>query len=219
MNKSKTPIAKFGKYLREISVVVIGVAITLSVSVWISNRNEKRNLTLYLNALKIELEQNAEMFENESERWQKSVRYGNYIFSLIDKSVNQDSISYYLKNEADGFGSMYILSATIYNNNAFEMLKTSGAMSRVKDKELLMSIWGAYTQMYYTQQFINMAMQIKREEVLKEVQLRMDGKHIAVPTKVYHTMGLPSEMERMCRQTSERLKEIISRLEETTILK
>ncbi|MCL2042236.1 MAG: hypothetical protein FWG84_09415 [Bacteroidales bacterium] len=35
------------KYLQEISVVVIGVAITLSVSYWISRQSEKKDVALY----------------------------------------------------------------------------------------------------------------------------------------------------------------------------
>ena len=55
MSKSKKSIKesikKSGKYLREISVVVIGVAITLSVSYWIGVKNEKRDMALHLRAI------------------------------------------------------------------------------------------------------------------------------------------------------------------------
>ena len=50
-----TTIKKIGKFVREISVIVIGVAITLSASYWLSDRNEKRDMALYLTAIKMEL--------------------------------------------------------------------------------------------------------------------------------------------------------------------
>ena len=39
-SKLSITVKKTGKYLREISVVVIGVAVTLSASYWISNNME-----------------------------------------------------------------------------------------------------------------------------------------------------------------------------------
>jgi hypothetical protein len=42
MSKFKTSTSKIGRYLREISVVVIGVAITLSASYWVTSRSEKK---------------------------------------------------------------------------------------------------------------------------------------------------------------------------------
>jgi hypothetical protein len=39
-SKLSITVKKAGKYLREISVVVIGVAVTLSASYWISNSME-----------------------------------------------------------------------------------------------------------------------------------------------------------------------------------
>ena len=86
---------KIGKYLREISVVVIGVAITLSVSYWISNKSEKRDMALYLNAIKLELEENIKTLERAIENLEPSVRYSNYLKSQDAKSLNSDSINSY----------------------------------------------------------------------------------------------------------------------------
>ena len=58
MNKLKISMSKFGKFDREVSVVVIGVAITLTATLWINKKNEKRDMALYLNAMKIELDEN-----------------------------------------------------------------------------------------------------------------------------------------------------------------
>jgi hypothetical protein len=60
MNESKISMKKIGKYLREISVVVIGVAVTLSASYWLGVKSEKRDIALHLHAIKMELEENAQ---------------------------------------------------------------------------------------------------------------------------------------------------------------
>jgi hypothetical protein len=54
MSKSKEPIKKAVNFLREIAIIVIGVAITLSASYFITKSNEKRDMRLYLNAIKME---------------------------------------------------------------------------------------------------------------------------------------------------------------------
>jgi len=123
-------ISEIGKYLREISVVVIGVAITLSVSYWISQRGEKRDLKLYLNAIKLELEENIETLERAIEDLKPSVRYSNYLRSVDAKSINSDSIDSY----GDDITSNYMYS---FQTNAFEMFKNSGHMRLIDDKELL----------------------------------------------------------------------------------
>lgn len=46
------------KYLRELSVVVAGIAITFIASNWISNRNAQKELANDLEAVRIELEDN-----------------------------------------------------------------------------------------------------------------------------------------------------------------
>ena len=67
MKKSKKK--KIGKFLREIAVIVIGVAITLSASYWITNKNAERDMDLYLNAIRIELEENIRTLEEANNGW------------------------------------------------------------------------------------------------------------------------------------------------------
>jgi hypothetical protein len=59
-----------------------------------------------------------------------------------------------------------------------------------------------------------MCFQIKREEVIKEAQLLVEEKPVAVPMKIFYTTGLSSEMESRCTLTSKKLREAIQKLEE-----
>ena len=219
MSKSKISIKNIRKYFRELSVVVIGVAITLSASNWISNRTEKRNLALYLNAIILELETNAESFELQAKKFQKSVKYANYIKLYDEKSINQDTVWYYAQSNDDGCGWGLIRSEILYSKNAFEMLKTSGVMRFVDDKELLLSISGVYIAMENTQKFLDMCFQRKAEEFTKEWYQMKEGKNITIPMQFFYCYDLPLAMMQTCKDMTELINETLSKLMEVKIIK
>ena len=138
-------MSKFGKYLLDISVVVIGVAITLCVGYWISMRSVKKDVALSINAIKIELEQNANAFDDYANRLKKSTRYNNYLRLHDEKSISQDSIEYYAMTDQDGIGWGQSFAPILFTKNAFEMLKTSGTMRYITDRKLLEKIWITYS--------------------------------------------------------------------------
>ena len=205
-------MGKIGKYLREVSIVVLGVAITLSVSDLISNINEKRDLALCLDAIKIELERNATVFEANVEWLQKSLNYANYIHSLNRNPSNQDSINYYMHSE-DGYGWGVIQLPNLVAKDAIEMFKFSGIMRNMKDKEKLVSILEVYRRIENTQQFLDLCFQIKREESMKKAQLRFDGQQIAIPMQLFYRNTYSYEMVRQCKEASELIKEVLAKLE------
>jgi len=137
--KSKKSIEKFGNFFREVAVVVIGVAITLSASVWISNRNEKRDMSLYLNAIKMELEENIKIINGSIEYLLPDVKYSAYLRTHDKKSLNDDSIKYYADT------CCYIINSFKLKTNAFEAFKSSGTIRLLDDKELLLKMWDVYT--------------------------------------------------------------------------
>ena len=220
MDKLKKSMKKTGKYLRELSVVVIGVAITISVTLWITNRNDKKDLALYLNAILIELNQNAKSFDNQARMFQKSARYADYIRSHDEKSISQDSLNYYYFSNNDGFGYALLQSTFVYRKNAFEMLKISGAMRQVDDKELLMHLWYIYNYMEIGQLFIDMCFQRKREEATIEWQRRMDGKPDIVPMQnFFSNSDFPYQLVIQNEGLAVAIRSVISRLEESKLVK
>ncbi|MDR2057610.1 MAG: hypothetical protein LBP83_04895 [Dysgonamonadaceae bacterium] len=58
--KIKTLARKGGKYTRELSIVVVGIAITLSINNWFATKTERKDTTLYLDAVTLELKTNLE---------------------------------------------------------------------------------------------------------------------------------------------------------------
>ena len=162
MKKLKIRIDKIRKFLREIAVVVIGVAITLSTSYWITNKNAKRDMTLSLSMIKLELEENIRIIEEaKNSHIQVAINYSDYLNSHKNESLDLDTLLFY--RDRTTFNSTIVL----VKRNAFEMFKTSGNMSLVKDKKLLLSIWDVYTKLDELENISKAVIQLKMEEMRK----------------------------------------------------
>ena len=198
---------KILKYLRELSVVVIGIAITVSIGIWINNRNNAKDLEMYLDAIQLELEQNTKDIELIIESMQRSVDYANYLRAHEKDSLNRDTINSY----GDAF---YTIQTITYKTNAFEMFKLSGVMRLMEDRELLLAIWEGYTFLDEAKTLLEWGFQLKFEEVKKELPLLAAGKTDFIPMYTFYGVTpWPNEMPRICRDASDTLKEILSKLE------
>ena len=211
--KRKISFEKIGKYLREISVVVIGVAITLSASYWITNRNEKKDMALYLNAIKLELEENIKTLHQHKEFLQKEVEYANYLKSNDKKAINLDTI---LINYGRNIWSVQRPPINIY---AFEMFKLSGTMRLIKDKELLLSLWKTYNILDITKNSLfEEGSQAKGVEMKQEMSLilqaQQEQKLVTIPMYNYYVNTFWSDdMLRSCIGVLELLEEVVSKFE------
>ena len=222
--KSLAPILKF---LRELSVVATGIIITVGLGLWVNSKNNKNDLKLYLDAVVMELEKNAEMFDRYAEWMQKSARYAEYIQSNDKNALNKDSLEFYKSStsiymEGYFYGCGYLQTISfvdIFRTNAFEMLKNSGTMHQIKDKELLLSIWDAYGQVESLKYNIETAFQIKREVQMRDEILLAEGKPVVVPMEIFYKYDQASSIVYTCQYTSERLKETLSKLKESKLVK
>ena len=203
--KQNFSINKIGKYLCEISVVVIGVAITLSASYWISNKSEKRDMALYLDAIKLELEENIETLEQAIKDLEPSIKYSNYLRSLDVKSLNIDSISSYEN----------ALSVNMYSfqTNAFEMFKNSGIMRFIDDKEFLQSLWNMYEGIIGTRTISDWYFQEKWSALKQEIPLLIDGQKLKIAPMYYFHLSMPNLMLVHYEKTLKKSKEMVLKLE------
>jgi hypothetical protein len=128
---------KVGRYFRDLSIVIVGIAVTLMVNNWLTSSNEKRDMHLYLNSLKLELESNAEQIQNQIGILTQGVAYTRYLQAHDSNALNPDSVAAYSSMAA-------WISRPALRTSAFEMFKTSGAM-RYLDHQRLTSIWEAYS--------------------------------------------------------------------------
>jgi len=140
MGKFKLKKIKIGSYLRELSIVIIGVAVTLTAGGIIGNIQEKNDLKLQMDAIYTELEDNKERVESLKEFYEERRKLQ---FLLIKDhrnpgSVDQDSIKKY--NNVVGR-----VKSFVYKNNAYSMLINTGAIKSFKNKKLLLDITESYT--------------------------------------------------------------------------
>ena len=204
------------KWLRELSVVVAGIALTFGITYLVSIKNNNEDMKQYLAAIKMEMEQNADEFDFQARMFNKSVRYANYLKTNNYTSLDKDSLFYYAYTnftDGDGFGYMHFEYPISSMTNAFEMFKTSGVMRQMKNKKLLMLMWQAYTKMEVSKSDIKDCYKIKEEEIKKAMQLEAEGKSIDVPMKMFYSSDIPLAMESMCQRTANILRETISALE------
>jgi len=213
MNKSKTSNHPIARYLRELSIIITGITISVGIGLWVSNMNGKRELKQHLLEVKLELDKNADGLEGLAKMLEKSVRYANYLRSTDNKSLEKDSLVYYRRTDNDGFGYDYFLSpSSLLSPHAFEMFKLSSTIRQVKNRELLSSLWEAYSKLEFARQLLDNYFKHKEEEVMKEWQLAADGKPVSVPMKIFHSGPFPSAMVRWCEEYSELLRRASAKL-------
>ena len=215
MKKSKSTINKIGKYFREISVVVIGVAITLSVGIWLNNKSEKKDMAIYLNAIKMELEENLTRLDSIAADLQAAANYEMYLKFHDNKTLNADTLTYYAVNVC------YHINLMKLGLNTFEMFKSSGAMRLINDKELLMSIWNVYYKCaalneilvrYYDRKFEHIE---KEGQYLKNGIVNYKGLNYAVTAPMYNFYAVPFTAAILNNKESvtKSIKETLSKLE------
>lgn len=209
-NKTVSSTKKAIKYLRELSIVVVGIAITLGLNNLLTVRNEKKDMQLYLNAIKLELEANSA----EIDRWitiaKREADYTRYLAEHDVKALDPDTIKYYSD-------FCYQMSTFPDQSDAFEMFKTSGSMRFIKDKDFLMDIWRAYGQLDFLKNHIDVFYnKNKLEEIRKEIQLEKEGEPVTVP--LYDFFMSPYDhtdnLQRICEVTNEVLEKTITKIED-----
>ena len=206
MLKQDYSIKQIVKYFREVSVVVIGVAVTLSLSYWIGINNEKRDMRLYLNAIKLELEDNYQVLEDATENYRATHAYSNYLRAHRKSELEKDSILAY--------STVWYSAVSIdFKKNAFEMFKSSGTMRLVDDKELLLSLWDVYDELRSVKDTFEWFVPIKWEDMKKEISLLLDDKEVKVPMYNFHVTGMPYQILQPCERALEKAKEMILTLE------
>ena len=212
-------MTKIGKYLRELSIVVTGIAITVGIGLWVNSINVKKDQKQYLDAIILELKENAEKFDLYAKMQQKCIGYSNYLNSHNEKSLNQDSIRYYAYRDSTGIGWGNHDPVILYNEDAFEMFKTSGAMRQIDDKELLLSIWKVYNIMRNSQNNIDDLLEYKKEQGMDFIRRTDNGEKNVVPLKWFYRNNCPLGMRKICEGTAEYIRETVSKLETSKIVK
>ena len=211
MDKS---INKIVKYLREVSVVVFGVAITLSASYFITRSSEKRDMRLYLTAIKMELEENIKICDMHAIYYKSGVKYANYLNSDDKAALSMDSIWHYQNAYYGGLGKF------IFKNNAFEMFKSSGNMRLLNDKELLLEMWDLYFGLSYIKNNLDELLVMRDADMMKEWEWTDTESQKNIPMyNFYKNKEAPYIMQYLCETGSAGLKEFVVLLDKALKIK
>jgi len=200
------------RYIRDFSIVVAGIAVTLYVNYRITNQGEKRDINLYLNAIKLEMEENIKTLDKAIEYIKPSIRYSQYLQTHNKESLDKDTINSYVP-------VFYSSQSFTFKTNAFEMFKSSGVMRLMNDKELLLTIWDVYAQLTDLKELLDWSDQIKTNDLIKEASESIvvkDGKPKLstenAPMYSFYVIGIPENMLNGCNEVMPKLKELAERL-------
>lgn len=130
------------QYLKELSIVIIGVLVTLTITNAIGNYNRQQEIRGMMSFIKAELEENLENLDWMESRWEGEQR----IFDAVMKNrddihrIPVDTLSKY----SYAIGALYGLSI---QSDSYDLLKNSMLMQYVKDKNLLRRLSRTYNEL------------------------------------------------------------------------
>jgi hypothetical protein len=200
------------RYIRDLSIVVAGIAVTLYASDRVTGRSEKRDMKLYLNAIKMEMEENIKVIDEATEYSLPSIKYSEYLMTHDKESLNEDTIRSYA-------AAIFSSKTFTFKTNAFEMFKSSGSMRLMNDKELLLSIWDVYVELADLKQFFDWYDQRKTDDMLKEASMivvkngKPELKTSDAPMYNFYIMGIPMNVPIECKRAMTKSTDLVEKLE------
>jgi len=170
------------KYLRELSVVIIGVAVTFYLTDVFAESKEQKEIKLHLSAIYSELEFNLDIINELDSFYTDHLILKDLLtrWAYFPEKVDMDSINHYSYVAFHG-------NIMTYKKGAYEMFINSGLMKAINDKELLLSITNAYMQLELVKEDHAAHMVLKNQEYGKlysNVSFAEDGLNITDPNLV-----------------------------------
>lgn len=135
----KRTSSTFFKYLRDLSIVIVGVFITLWITNIVSDRTKRNEVNRAMALIKTELEENLQSLDRAQQKWETEQR----AYGLVRKEINHvdrihaDTLDKYKKV----IGDKHSLAV---NNDSYEVFKSSLLMQHIKDKDFLRDLSKIY---------------------------------------------------------------------------
>lgn len=128
-------------YITELSVVVLSIAVTFYGEAKIEQYNERQEDREVMQMMINELQENEEELENLQKRCTNDVLFSSLLQRYLKyKHVPApDTLKMFNRYH-------YLYPQWIFKRNAFDVMKSSGVMQRMDDKELLILIFDCYDQ-------------------------------------------------------------------------
>ena len=126
-------------YLRDLSIVIIGVLITLSITDAINSYNQQEEIKGMLKLVKQELEDNRKNLEFVQDRWDGEQRILLYLSENMKdvKKIPTDTLDRY----SYSLGAIYSFTT---KNDSYDVLKNSTIKQYIKEKDLLPKLSKVY---------------------------------------------------------------------------
>lgn len=132
---------KPGNYFRELSVVVVGVFITLAATNFISETSQEKQIKETMLMIKMELTENLKEINKAESEYLREIAF----FQLLQEK--QDSIrSIKASVLEENINAPYRVCDLTYSEDALEVLKTSALMQQISDKQFILKLLQAYKQ-------------------------------------------------------------------------
>ena len=187
-------------FLLNFMAVVLGIVLTFGGESVISHRQEASDLTNCLNLVASELRSNEEILHLGDSLMRSQAEAALFLIRYEDDYTKapQDSLMMMANTP------LFIAEMSIYTD-AFELLKSSGCLMKIKDKELALEIFKTYGELQDSMRLIGMFYEQKTKYA--EAAMTEDVKDILSKDNVT-AIGLWSEITKT-RDGQQFLREII----------
>lgn len=156
---------KFGDFFRNFIAVALGIIITFAGSDWIEERKTQKEIKDALQLVKVEMQTNRETLQSLIERITLEQQGAKYLLK------NKDNMQEIPKDSLNKYAALPFQWANfIFSNNAMEMLKASGLIQKIENKELSLQILTIYTEIKEVENAYS-----KYSEIKKELQNNLDN--------------------------------------------
>lgn len=149
---------KFGDFFRNFIAVALGIIITFAGSGWIEERKTRKEINDALQLVKAEMQTNQETLQSLIERITLEQEGAIYLLKYKGQmeEIPVDSLNKYAPLP-------FQWANFIFSNNAMEMLKTSGLIQKIENKELSLQILTIYTEIKEVENSYSIYAEIKKE--------------------------------------------------------
>ncbi|MDR1003597.1 MAG: hypothetical protein LBL97_01095 [Prevotellaceae bacterium] len=134
---------RLGSYLRELSIVIIGIGVTLYASNLVTSCNSQRNLNAQLQAIYTELGENLVKLDEHTALIERHRDFGKMIqsYTTYNQDIPKDSVMRYTNLLDIG------INGILYKHTAYDLLLHSGNVLMIKDKKRLADISNCYADL------------------------------------------------------------------------
>lgn len=152
---------RVGDYLRQFSIVTAGVMVTFIGSNIITSMSMQKEIKSTMQLIVKELEQNKQELHLMKQKYELDRIMASYLIdsSFVIEKFHRDTLVKYNRLVSQ-------LSSFSYSTDALEVLKSSSMMQNIEDKQVVLSLIGAYKSLNEVDESLNAYYDLKKSIIL-----------------------------------------------------